>query len=135
MALSHAIARGVLKGLVQKEHPFTRTAKSRRLRQRPSALSAVREESLLFAALTLCALGIAVVIGTEWLEVRLWIAILLAQSLPYLSAMASAWVSAKAGEKVVPEREIPTGEHTDIRQDAPQAEGSAVTHNTSEAVR
>lgn len=107
MALSHAIARGVLKGLAQKEHPFTRTAKSRRLRKRPSALSAVREESLLFAALSLCALGIAVVIGTEWLEVRLWIAILLAQSLPYLSAMASAWVSARAGEAVTVASEVP----------------------------
>jgi hypothetical protein len=126
MALSHAIARGVLKGLVQKEHPFTRTAKSRRLRQRPSALSAVREESLLFAALTLCALGIAVVIGTEWLEVRLWIAILLAQSLPYLSAMASAWVSANAGETVTVKSDVP------VQMPPPEVEGMPAPSEHSE---
>jgi exo-beta-1,3-glucanase (GH17 family)/cellulose synthase/poly-beta-1,6-N-acetylglucosamine synthase-like glycosyltransferase len=99
MGLSHAIARGVLKGLVAKEHPFTRTAKSRRLRKRPSALAAVREETLLFAALVLLIVALIQHVGTEFLEARLWMMILAAQSVPYLAAITCAMVSAWSGER------------------------------------
>jgi hypothetical protein len=74
----------------------------------------------------LCALGIAVVIGTEWLEVRLWIAILLAQSLPYLSAMASAWVSANAGETVTVKSDVP------VQMPPPEVEGMPAPSEHSE---
>lgn len=99
MGLSHAIARGVLKGLVAREHPFTRTAKSRRLRQRPSALAAVREEGLLALALVLLIVALVQHVGTGFLEARLWMMILAAQSVPYLAAMACALVSAWSGER------------------------------------
>jgi len=99
MGLSHAIARGVLKGLVSKEHPFTRTAKSRRLRGRPGAFSAVREESLMFVALMLLIVALIQHIGTQWFEGNLWMIILAAQSLPYLSAMICSAVSAFSGER------------------------------------
>ena len=100
MGLSHAIARGVLKGLVTAEHPFTRTAKSRRLRFRPGAFTAVREEMLLACALLLSVFGVLAEYGTTSLEANLWMAILAAQSLPYLSAAACTSVSAFAGERV-----------------------------------
>jgi cellulose synthase/poly-beta-1,6-N-acetylglucosamine synthase-like glycosyltransferase len=99
MGLSHAIARGVLKGLVSKEHPFTRTAKSRRLRKRPGAFSAVREEGLMFIALVLLIVALVEHIGTQWFEGNLWMTILAAQSLPYLSAIICALVAAYAGER------------------------------------
>ncbi len=99
MGLSHAIARGVLKGVVTAEHPFTRTAKSRRLRKRPGALSAVREEALMFTTLMLLIVALIQHIGTQWLEARLWMAILAAQSLPYFAAIVCAIVSARSGEK------------------------------------
>jgi exo-beta-1,3-glucanase (GH17 family)/glycosyltransferase involved in cell wall biosynthesis len=99
MGLSHAIARGVLKGLVQKEHPFTRTAKSRRLRKRPTAFSAVHEETLMFVALMLLIVGLVQHIGTQWLEGNLWVSILAAQSLPYAAAILCALISAYSGER------------------------------------
>jgi len=99
MALSHAIARGVLKGLVSKEHPFTRTAKSRRLRGRPGAFAAVREEGLMFVALMLLIVALVQHIGTQWFEGNLWMTILAAQSLPYLCALVCSAVSAFAGER------------------------------------
>lgn len=99
MGLSHAIARGILKGLVTTEHPFTRTAKSRRLRFRPGAFTAVREEILLALALMLAIVAVLAEYGTRSLEANLWIAILAAQSLPYLSAIACTLVSALAGER------------------------------------
>jgi exo-beta-1,3-glucanase (GH17 family)/cellulose synthase/poly-beta-1,6-N-acetylglucosamine synthase-like glycosyltransferase len=98
MALSHAIARGIWKGLFSSSHPFERTAKSRRLRKKPSALTAVREESLILIALLLASLAFSLTPGGSAPEARLWIAILIAQSLPYGSAVAVAWIAARASK-------------------------------------
>jgi exo-beta-1,3-glucanase (GH17 family)/cellulose synthase/poly-beta-1,6-N-acetylglucosamine synthase-like glycosyltransferase len=95
MALSHAIARGVLRGLVAREHPFARTAKRRRLTQHPSMFSAVREELLLLCLLLAAIAGVAAMPGREQTEGQLWSAILCAQSLPYFAAVLVAWLSAR----------------------------------------
>ena len=99
MGLSHAIARGILKGLVTKEHPFTRTAKSRRLRGKPGALRVVREELFMLAGLALMIAVLPRFIDISFVEARLWIAILAAQSLPYACAVVCAMVAAWSGEK------------------------------------
>lgn len=99
MALSHTTARGILKGLCSKQHPFERTAKSRRMRRRPSAFSAAREELLLLLALWLAIGGLLAGPGTEPPEARLWVAILAAQSLPYLSAVVMAMISARSSDR------------------------------------
>jgi hypothetical protein len=98
MALSHAIARGIWKGLFSKEHPFERTAKKRRLRRKPSAIAAVREEALLLAGLIVAIIGVAKMSGLNQPEALLWIAILLAQAMPYLSAVITARIAAQSGE-------------------------------------
>ena len=98
MALEHAIARGILKGLVSKAHPFERTAKSRRLRRKPNAFTAVREEAALLIGLIAAIIGVAVVIGPMQPEAELWIAILVAQALPYLAAVLTARIAANSGE-------------------------------------
>ena len=98
MALGHAIARGILKGLVSKAHPFERTAKSRRLRRKPNAITAVREEAALLIGLIAAIIGVAVVIGPNQPEADLWIAILIAQALPYLAAVLTARIAANSGE-------------------------------------
>ena len=99
MALSHAIARGILKGLVQKEHPFTRTAKSRRLRAKPNALTAVREETLLLSVLLLLVAVLPLRLPMLAVEAQLWLCILAAQALPYAASLSCALVSAWAGER------------------------------------
>jgi exo-beta-1,3-glucanase (GH17 family)/glycosyltransferase involved in cell wall biosynthesis len=100
MALSHTIARGILKGLSSQQHPFERTAKSRRMRRKPSAFGAVREELLLLSALWLAIAGIHFGAGAEQPEARLWMAILAAQSLPYLSAVITALIASRAGDRL-----------------------------------
>ncbi len=100
MALSHAIARGILKGLVSNTHPFERTAKSRRLRRKPNAFTAVREESILLILLIAAMIGVCAVLGGFAPEVQLWLAILTAQALPYASAVLTAWIAAQSGEKL-----------------------------------
>ncbi len=94
MALSHAIARGVLRGLVAREHPFARTAKRRRLNQKPSMFTAAREELTLLLLLLVALAGVAAMPGSEEIEALLWTAILAAQSLPYLASVVVAWLSA-----------------------------------------
>jgi cellulose synthase/poly-beta-1,6-N-acetylglucosamine synthase-like glycosyltransferase len=98
MALSHSIALGIFKGLAAKKGEFVRTAKSRRMRKQPSAWLIVREESLIFIALMLAIAAMVHVWGLNFLETRLWVCILIAQSLPYLSAMISASIAARSGE-------------------------------------
>ncbi|WP_242512283.1 glycosyltransferase family 2 protein [Pseudolysobacter antarcticus] len=99
MALSHAIARGIFLGLWKKHGEFVRTAKSRRLHGRPNPFTAVREELLMFVAIGLGIFGMWHAVGINYIEGKLWIAILAAQAIPYASAMIGAVVAGRSGEK------------------------------------
>jgi len=120
MGLSHAIARGIYIGLGKKHGEFVRTAKSRRLHKKPSAFTSVREELLLLIAIVLAIFGVLQVVEqvsavlrhqqldlylagtpllTHYIEGKLWVAILAAQAIPYVSALIGATVASKAGEK------------------------------------
>jgi exo-beta-1,3-glucanase (GH17 family)/cellulose synthase/poly-beta-1,6-N-acetylglucosamine synthase-like glycosyltransferase len=95
MALSHAIARGVLRGLSTGEHPFARTDKRRKLDRKPGVFDAVRQEAALGALLFAGIVSMATLPGREEIEGQLWSAILAAQSLPYLAALIVAWTAAR----------------------------------------
>ncbi|MGC1548049.1 MAG: glycosyltransferase family 2 protein [Rhodanobacter sp.] len=100
MGLSHAIARGILHGLTREKTSFVVTAKSRRLGgSNFAAFAPVREELLMACALTLCVIGMWHGFGTHYIEGVLWMFILSAQSIPYFSAVAGAWIAHKAGDK------------------------------------
>ena len=100
MGLSHAIARGIFLGLWQKKGEFIRTAKSRRIGKKPNPFVSVSEELLLFLALVACIVGMINSTGMNYIEGRLWIAILAAQAIPYASALIGAWVAHRSGEAV-----------------------------------
>jgi hypothetical protein len=59
----------------------------------------VREEGLMAIALMLCIVGMALGFGTRYIEGTLWMFILAAQSIPYVSAVIGAWIAHKAGDK------------------------------------
>ncbi len=100
MGLSHAIARGILHGLTREKTSFVVTAKSRRMGGSSfAAFAPVREELLMALALILCIVGMAMTYGTRYIEGTLWMFILGAQSVPYLSAVAGAWIAHKSGDK------------------------------------
>jgi hypothetical protein len=120
MGLSHAIARGIFLGLSKKHGEFVRTAKSRRLHKKPSAFASVREELLLLIAIALAVVGVLQIVEqaqallrheeldqylagtpllTHYIEGKLWVAILAAQAIPYVSALIGASVAARSGEK------------------------------------
>jgi exo-beta-1,3-glucanase (GH17 family)/cellulose synthase/poly-beta-1,6-N-acetylglucosamine synthase-like glycosyltransferase len=94
MGLSHAIARGIWMGLIKQKMEFVRTAKSRRLSGGAAgAFGPVHEELLMSIALILAVIGMAVNFGSRYIEGQLWMVILCAQALPYLSALTGALVA------------------------------------------
>ncbi len=86
--------RGVWAGLTQKEGAFVKTAKSWKTRVTSGVFGVVKEEALMLAALMLGILGMAWRDGLNHRETTLWMLILAAQSLPYVSALAVSWISA-----------------------------------------
>ena len=99
MGLSHSIARGIYLGLIKRKSEFIRTAKSRRLSKRPNPFAAVQEELLMFVAILIGIFGMMTALGINYIEGKLWIAILCAQSIPYFSAIVSAMIAWRSGEK------------------------------------
>jgi hypothetical protein len=100
MGLSHAIARGILHGLTREKTSFVVTAKSRRIGGSGfAAFAPVREELLMAVALVLCIVGMATSFGTHYIEGMLWMFILGAQSIPYVSALVGAWIAHRSGDK------------------------------------
>jgi hypothetical protein len=94
MGLSHAIARGILHGLTRQKTAFVVTAKSRRIGESSlAAFAPVREEGFMAIALALAVAGMAWRFGGSYIEGVLWMIILGAQAIPYLSALAGAWVA------------------------------------------
>jgi len=99
MSLSHAIARGIIHGLTRKKTAFIVTAKSRRLGESSfAAFTPVREEMLMVLGLALAVTGMAKAFGTSYLESILWMFILSASSIPYVSATVGAWIAHKSGD-------------------------------------
>jgi hypothetical protein len=109
MGLSHAIARGVIAGLLGRANVFQVTGKGNvprttlatkrrwgfglgttRSAALGSALSSIKEEAMLFFALTLAITVVAVTREAGHRESLFWIGMLVMQCAPYLAAMISA---------------------------------------------
>jgi cellulose synthase/poly-beta-1,6-N-acetylglucosamine synthase-like glycosyltransferase/exo-beta-1,3-glucanase (GH17 family) len=103
MALSHAIARGIIAGLVQKRGTFVVTPKSWQTGKKRSAFAwvgGVREEGLILIGIVGAAIGVMQLMPTQY-ESLLWIGILATQSIPYASSVACALISAYAPRRTI----------------------------------
>jgi hypothetical protein len=94
IALSHTIAKAVWKGLLVRRAPFWRTPKLMRAPPLVRGLAMAGEELALLLASWAAIVGIAATRGLDTVEARLWCAVLLTQSLPYLAAVTVAVVAA-----------------------------------------
>lgn len=94
IALYHTIAKAVLFGLFTTQIPFFRTPKNANSRGLWVAVSEAREEVIIMLFLWCSATGVAWRQGLSSNDIRVWIAMLLAQSLPYLAALIMAVLSA-----------------------------------------
>ncbi len=95
LALSHTIAKAVLYGMFTKTIPFFRTPKMASNHGLWVAIGEAREEVFVMLLLWGAALGIILVQGITSPDEKLWIVMLLVQSLPYAAALFMALVSAK----------------------------------------
>jgi cellulose synthase/poly-beta-1,6-N-acetylglucosamine synthase-like glycosyltransferase len=94
-ALTHSIARAMLKGLYTSNAPFFRTPKAEDKPAVVRAILAAREESLFLVALWLGAIAVAGRYGIDYVETQLWIGVLLVQSLPYVAALYLSLLNAR----------------------------------------
>ncbi len=110
MALSHAIARGVLAGLVRGAGVFQITAKGGAAAQQlprsdaglARIIAPVREELLLLTALAAAIAAIGITRNSGHVESALWMLMLGLQSLPYVAALMCAVASALPAQRAVP---------------------------------
>ena len=89
LGLSHAIARGVMMGLIKKDGIFKVTAKGKVLNlNKFEILKPIIEEVSLLTALVICGLAMLMTRGFTNIDAQLWVAMLMLQALPYASALA-----------------------------------------------
>jgi exo-beta-1,3-glucanase (GH17 family)/cellulose synthase/poly-beta-1,6-N-acetylglucosamine synthase-like glycosyltransferase len=93
LALSHTIAKAVLYGFFTTSIPFFRTPKNAASHGLLVAISEAREEVFIMLLLWSAATGICLVQGLPNADMRLWVTMLLVQSLPYLAALVMAFLS------------------------------------------
>jgi len=93
LGLSHAIARGVMMGIIQKRGVFKVTAKGKVAGSKLDLINPIREELLLLLALIASALAMLWTRGFSNIDAQLWVTMLSLQSLPYISSVASQIIS------------------------------------------
>jgi exo-beta-1,3-glucanase (GH17 family)/cellulose synthase/poly-beta-1,6-N-acetylglucosamine synthase-like glycosyltransferase len=93
LALSHTIAKAVLYGFFTTSIPFFRTPKNADSHGLLVAISEAREELFIMLLLWSAAAGICLVQGLSNMDMRLWVTMLLVQSLPYVAALIMAFLS------------------------------------------
>ncbi len=93
LGLSHAIARGILTGLIQKHGVFKVTAKGKSVGSKLTLINPIREELLLLLALLISAAAMLITRGFSNLDAQLWVSMLMLQSLPYWSTLACQVIS------------------------------------------
>ena len=94
MALSFTVARGIVAGILSPDKPFLRTPKCE---DRPALMQGFLmawEESSIAGLLFIASIAIFAAYGFMNLEARLWALMLMAQSIPYLSALITSLIAA-----------------------------------------
>ena len=99
LALSHTIGKAVWKGLVIRSAPFCRTPKMENAPALVQGFVMAREELALMLLSWIAASGVAIAHRLATLEAKLWCAVLLTQSLPYLAAVVTSVVAALPAPK------------------------------------
>ncbi len=93
MGLTHAIARGIWYGLARKDGTFNPTMKGVNGNKRPGTFAIVREEALLLSSLAIAAAAVIWRMGLNHHEAMLWVALLMAQAVPYVAAVGCGLIS------------------------------------------
>ena len=93
LALSHTIAQAMVTGFITRRIGFFRTPKKAQANAIIKALGDAREEGLFALALILAGLGMTQRFDAEMVDVKIWIAMLGIQVVPYLAAVLLSLIS------------------------------------------
>jgi cytochrome bd-type quinol oxidase subunit 2 len=93
LGLSHAIARGVMMGILKKDGVFKVTAKGKVKINKLEILNPIIEEFSLLSALIICSLAMLITRGFTNIDAQLWVTMLTLQALPYGSAVACQFIA------------------------------------------
>jgi phage-related protein len=100
LGLSHAIARGVMMGIIKKDGVFKVTAKGKVTNNKLQILNPIIEEVTLLALLIICGFAMLISRGFTNLDAQLWVTMLALQALPYGSALACQIIAQRPDESV-----------------------------------
>lgn len=93
LALTHTVAKAVLNGLITSNQPFFRTPKCEDKPALAAALLMVREEALMMALLWSLSVAFLLHPVFQSTPARLWVAVLVVQSLPYAAAVLMSFIN------------------------------------------
>jgi len=93
LALTHTIAKAVISGLVTRNKPFFRTPKMAGASALVKALAVSLEEIFLLAVMIGAATAIKKIHPMDTLDMKMWVLVLLVQSMPYAATLLMALVS------------------------------------------
>ena len=102
LSLSHTVARAMLMGLTTDDKPFFRTPKLAGAPTIVNALAEAREELILMLVLWTVIPGVSYGHGWEQLDLTLWVAALLVQSVPYVAAVGMSLIGIYANRVQTP---------------------------------
>ncbi|HTI85619.1 MAG TPA: glycosyltransferase [Alphaproteobacteria bacterium] len=100
MALSFTVARGIFVGIISPSKPFMRTPKCEDAPALMQGFLMAWEETTIAAFLFAAAIAILAAYGFMNLEAKLWALMLIAQSVPYVSALITSLIAAIPPEKL-----------------------------------
>jgi hypothetical protein len=99
MGLSYTVAQGILAGIKSASTPFFRTPKCENKPALMQGFMMAWQEMTLFGAALIAALATFIAYGPYNEEAKLWIIMLLVQSIPYGAALATSLVAAMPGRR------------------------------------
>ena len=100
LGLSHAIARGVMMGIIKKDGVFKVTAKGKVISSKLQILNPIIEELALLGMLIICSFAMLLTRGFTNIDAQLWVSMLTMQSLPYASALACQLIAQQPDKPV-----------------------------------
>ncbi|MEO5330389.1 MAG: glycosyltransferase [Magnetococcus sp. YQC-5] len=93
LSLTHTISLAVMQGFFGKDKPFFRTPKQVDGHHFWRALLAARDEAILMLLFWAAAWGVKIQVGFDFFDTRVWVGVLLVQSMPYAISLLMAAIS------------------------------------------
>ncbi len=99
LSLSHTISLAIIEGFFGKDKPFFRTPKLADGHRFWRALATARDETMLMFAFWVAAWGVYKHVGFDFIDTRIWVNVLIVQSIPYAVTLIMAAISGMPAHK------------------------------------